>query len=311
MAASVLGARPGPMCLGDGPACRTGHPRRGGPLGSSGVSRTTQLLHVAGLEGTELKLVTTPSRLVVFVHGFGGEPVASWAHFALGSGSPWWDAADLLFVGYDSTRLDVLGVASALRFLIQRTFPHLAGEYLYAGGAYLRPPDAPAYSELIVVGHSLGGVVVRRAIVDMVNAATHDGTVETDPALSQGRLCLFSPATAGFDPTGDFGLFVELIGQKLLRMSLRSPPALRALRPGSAELASCQRTTEVAQRDHEAIRLLQPQTVWANPDHIVVALNYDTDLPSYPAFERNHRNVCKPNFAYPLPWSVVETGALP
>lgn len=58
----------------------------------------------------------SPERLVVFVHGFSGRAVTSWNRLAeSGFVSDWWRRADLLFVGYESTRENVTGAANRLR----------------------------------------------------------------------------------------------------------------------------------------------------------------------------------------------------
>ena len=58
-------------------------------------------------------IVSSPPQLVIFVHGFNGRAVKTWRDFADGTNqTPWWSEADLIFVGYDSLRREINGVAS-------------------------------------------------------------------------------------------------------------------------------------------------------------------------------------------------------
>src|ERR1700733_303489 len=104
-----------------------------------------------------------PERLVVFVHGFYGGPLGTWQRFPEGP-PPWWHTSDLLFVGYDSHRDNITGTAARLRRQLPRFYPDLPDELLEIGGVRLRAPRTEPYPELYVVGHSLGGVIVRRAL---------------------------------------------------------------------------------------------------------------------------------------------------
>ena len=273
-------------------------------------THTTRQLQVAGLEGTEFKLADRPVRLVIFVHGFRGEPTTSWGDFRAVREIKWWAESDILFVGYASQTLDPTGVANTLRLLIERVYPHLPEEYLSAGGVYFRDPNRAPYSELILVGHSLGGLIVRRVAVDMVRSWERTGN-ELPPLLASGRMCLFSPATAGFDPTGSLGTLQSLLGRRVYEIVLRNPPALRDLRPNSTVLESCRRLTERAASRYEKLRVLFPQIVWANPDRVVVASDYDSDLLSHSQVAVTHRTVCKGHSGYMLPWEVIESGSLP
>src|SRR5262245_36210211 len=67
------------------------------------------------------------TRLVVFVHGFGGKAVCTWLDFpSLDLGvqeNVWWRGADLLFIGYQSTRDSITAVANRIRSQLPRFYP--------------------------------------------------------------------------------------------------------------------------------------------------------------------------------------------
>src|SRR5215204_3099031 len=80
-----------------------------------------------------------PVRLVVFVHGFGGQAVNTWQRFPEGGRNrAWWRDSDLLFVGYDSRRDNITGTAARLRRELPRFYPSLPAELMQAGEARVR-----------------------------------------------------------------------------------------------------------------------------------------------------------------------------
>src|SRR5947209_7095193 len=91
-------------------------------------------------------------------------------------------ASDMLFAGYPSESENITGIPYRLCQQIPRFFPNLPRGFLEEGEAHVRVPAGSPYSELLLVGHSLGGVVLRRALRE----AAHHG-------LSSAKLML-SPA---------------------------------------------------------------------------------------------------------------------
>lgn len=253
-------------------------------------------------------------RLVVFIHGFKGKPVGTWLSFpwsALHSG--WWAESDLLFVGYDSLKKSVVGVASELALQIPRFYPVPPTHLFSASSIKPRPPSQ--YDELVLVGHSLGGLILRRLLVDAAHdweEALRDDPDASRPAVLEASTRLFSPASAGFRPTGNLG---TARAAKLLSLSevvFRRSPAFWDLQVDSELIRRTQQRTErLVGADRNRYRALQPSIIWAEPDHVVVPERYDTDLRPYLVDGKSHRSVCKPNDRYTAPFVFVETGALP
>src|SRR5690349_20485794 len=80
-----------------------------------------------------------PRRYVVFVHGFGGQPLeTSKQFFNPGGTRGWWVEADMLFVKYDSKRRTIAGVAHELLREIERFYPAIPDELAEADGERLR-----------------------------------------------------------------------------------------------------------------------------------------------------------------------------
>lgn len=244
-------------------------------------------------------------RLVVFVHGFNGSAVESWNEFPVAGGfRDWWSASDLLFVTYPSTRDSVAGAAYRLRQRLPDFYPtpHPAA----MGNRHpARDNTKEPYSELILVGHSLGGVVLRRALADAAQIHKDDGT---SSILLESSLRLFSPAQGGFRPTKGVGALRASPLWKFIEIILRASNSYADLEPGSGALTDLRRRTEALAVDYAALRAA---TIWANPDEIVADQSYDTDRVDSFVDGKNHRSICKPKrYEYEVPWDFAESGSL-
>lgn len=252
-----------------------------------------------------------PSRLVVFVHGFSGGTVSSWQRFP-STDRAWWSESDMLFVGYDSRIDSITGTSARLRRNLPRFFPHLPSELLESGNALVRATDDEPYRELFLVGHSLGGVILRRAVCDLA----HDWLVQLEldeqtprPPLLTGSLLLFSPASAGFRAAGILGIIRATPAWYGINLYLRRSSAYSDLQPGSPILTETRRRTEELVSSHKAdLSALRARILWANPEDVVVPERYDSDLGDDAVDGTTHQSVCKPSSTYVAPWLMVESG---
>lgn len=250
-------------------------------------------------------------RLIVFVHGFLGNSRGTWGQFAhLDEASEWWRAADLVFVSYDSVRDNITAVADRTRRYIGDFYPAPHGALLACDDAAVREQPAAAYAELIAVGHSLGGLVLRRAIVDAVQdwVDTRETPAPRRSPLVEAQLRLFSPASAGFRAAGLLGLIQAGGLWPGVELWLRQSSAYIDLQQNSPLLRDTRRRTEALRRDRDAAAL-PARIAWANPDNVVLSERYDTDPPSYSVDGRSHVSVCKAAPDYTVPWTFVETGS--
>jgi pimeloyl-ACP methyl ester carboxylesterase len=247
----------------------------------------------------------TPTRLVVFVHGFDGKPLETWLRFPDGASTrPWWRESDLLFVGYDSTNGTIKGFADNLRHEIPAFYPARRRDLLEADGAKVCEPTD--YAELVIVGHSLGGVVARRAVCDAIRVSQEGTSVSP---LATATVRLFSPATAGFRPAGKLGMLFETkVLRKVAMIKLRRSQAFTELERTSPLLDDTRTTTEALAHDDPSSSPLHPRTLWAFDDEVVEARDYKTDPISDSIEKVSHSSVCKPKSAYIAPWDYVETG---
>jgi pimeloyl-ACP methyl ester carboxylesterase len=193
-------------------------------------------------------------------------------------------------------------------------YPTLPDALLEAGGVRLpEREENTQYEELILVGHSLGGVVIRRALIDSAEDWTQrlaqDAEAER-PRILDGQVYLFSPATAGFRPAGWMGFLRSGPTWCLVEMQLRRSSAYSDLQLDSEVLRRTKQRTEAALASPKAADLdaLRARILWANPDDVVVSDRYDTDFVDHFIDGPTHRSVCKPNARYEAPWRFVETG---
>lgn len=211
-----------------------------------------------------------PARLVVFIHGFRGGAVRTWQRFPEGARtSDWWEASDLLFVGYPSQRDNITGTASRLRRELPRFFPRPPSDLLEIGDVRVRALPDGDYEELVLVGHSLGGVVLRRALCDAADEwleRISEDPSTPKPCLLEANMRLFSPASAGFRPAGLLGFLSAGPAWLALNMYLRSSSAFADLQQDSAVLAETRRRTEQLVKRDAGLEALRARILWANPD---------------------------------------------
>jgi len=104
-----------------------------------------------------IRIVPGQRRAVVFLHGFTGDQDDTWDRFPtlLGTQVADWD---IYTVGYDTTLLpDITGLWTA-----DPDLPIIATQFCTE--LSIRP--LLGYSELTLIGHSMGGLVVQRALLD-------------------------------------------------------------------------------------------------------------------------------------------------
>jgi pimeloyl-ACP methyl ester carboxylesterase len=249
------------------------------------------------------------TRLIVFVHGFLGDVLRSWTDFELsGQVGQWWEESDLLFVGYRSTRENITSVADRLRRYLPAVYPTPFPAAMNGNGVRARDDISSPYEELLLVGHSLGGLVIRCALVDAAQQWVNGGPGAEKPVLLNAETRLFSPASAGFRPAGLLGLAEELGMLKLTPLRLGMCSAYTDLQPDSTLIADIQKRTEhfVEITSEPALRA---SILWANPDNVVRTEWYATDkYRESTDWGQTHTTVCKPRDTYRLPWHFVENG---
>jgi hypothetical protein len=243
-----------------------------------------------------------PSDAILFVHGWGGAAGGTWEAFPQAVGiMPEASRADVFFLDYPSVKSQVPFCAAQLRrFLfdlvrnpidrmIDRSLPAIAPK---------RAPNA-RYSRILVVAHSMGAVISRRAIMDL-DRPPPEGLTEDE--LAKFRLLFFAPAHCGSTiplllgaALGlDFLPGAKLIGS-LARLWFQSLRDLEVGSPSLTKLANdCHRLREGRTERNASIRHLRATVYHAHNDRVVSQNDFDQDLPFQPVMNQTHRSICKP-----------------
>jgi pimeloyl-ACP methyl ester carboxylesterase len=265
---------------------------------------------------------------IAFVHGFWGDAYSTWQDFQVlvdecSSSMPLFLEADLFFFQYEAAGNFVGPSADKLGHFIKLLFPRPPeslfsidltqtdwGKELPFTRLFIRRGPYE-YKRLVLVGHSLGAVVIRQLILDLacqfaiencVPALQIKHIVETCPALL-ANVCLISPAHLGFRPAGTLGALFSLSSLAgVLRTFLAFYRAFSELEPDSALLKSLRQRTEALAVRYPQLSALSAKSLWAENDDVVVMDRFDCDPPMTYASGRNHVNVCKPlrNYLKPL-----------
>lgn len=260
------------------------------------------------------------TRAVIFVHGWGGSPEATWYEFQdlidddhEPDAPDWWRHADLYFYSYESRRFSIAEhVAAFLEFLDgvfpspPKSIPHLPDG----------SPQTEKYIELYLVGHSLGGVVLRESILDRAAIAQASKRATTKSiALLNGQLRLFAPAMHGAEPSGWLGLTYHLLSEiKEIK------PWFNALAESSTIIRQLSRESDKLKRLHDETDRLATVTdypalvadvVYGEKEHIVERDKFRLDKIALPRPGMGHKSICKPHerYRYPLRFVVRGTDA--
>jgi len=253
-------------------------------------------------------------RAVVFVHGFGGDALGTWAQLQLiiddeTAGSEF-ASTDLFFFQYRSVWEHI--ESSTDRFLkffeclipkpdishFSCSNPLLVESSGSESKTICALPAARHYEDVVLAGHSEGGVVIRQAIINRL--------ARTSSKLLDCRLSLFAPAISGYAPSGLLGTLTKspILGP-ILEAFLWASPAYQDLKknePGKDDFLTELRKKTQAAAQRSPRNALRANILWGRSDRIVTPKKYDFDQQEF--VEQGHVGVCKPNRYYlkPLDW---------
>jgi pimeloyl-ACP methyl ester carboxylesterase len=246
---------------------------------------------------------------VIYVHGFMGDAIDTWRDLVyyvdLLPDLPF-AKADLYFVNYGAENEFVLTNTHFLRTFVKDLFPtppptlftHCLADLDWKVcrttelEVAIRTPKK--YARLILVGHSLGGVVIRRLIADEF-ADLKWQSENPSSHLANADVRLFAPAQLGFRPVAWANLISSSPLGVLLRLGASLNRGFSDLQENCETLKQLRRETEHAARLHPTAKALRPYVLWGDREDIVVPGRFDTDPPLQVAVEtaQSHTSVCK------------------
>ncbi len=282
--------------------------------------------HIPDYEGSYALLsASNPTdRAIVFVHGFWGDSYNTWQEFQILADEcsrecPWVSRSDLYFLQYQGATNYVGLNADILREFLMRIFP-TPPEVLFSedlsGLDWIRRPDINPiqiregpykYSDLVLVGHSLGGLIIRKLIRDEVKRLRDSCLSQSEFPLLSAEVRLISPAHLGFRPAGPLGMTWKLMNAgTLLRGILSWYRAFNELQPDSHIINIVRSETEQFALDYPELPSLTADVLWADHEDLVIVGEYQCDhAPTYAHARTNHLTVCKPRRSYLKPLEFV------
>ncbi len=239
---------------------------------------------------------------VLFIHGFNGSAVQTWMDFEkLLPDSEKCRHHDFLFFGYDGLRSDLTASAGIFRDFLTRLFESPSAVLQDAIPAAAKRPDNFAYKSLLIVGHSLGAVLARRALLD--------ATLMHSSWPNHCRLCLFAPAHQG-------AVVVALVVGATAIWPILSPftalvrfqsPLIDQLSKGSDILKQLQDETIEATKGGANPHLIASRVLIAQYERVVDNKRFANDPPAITLVSTSHIDICKPNSDYLDPLMHIES----
>jgi pimeloyl-ACP methyl ester carboxylesterase len=227
---------------------------------------------------------------ILFIHGFNGSAIETWMDFEkMLPESGGCRRRDLFFVGYDALRSDLTASAGIFRDFLDRFFEKPADLLSGAIPTAAKRANNFTYRSLLIVGHSLGAIIARRALLD--------ATLMNKAWPSSCRLCLFAPAHRGARVTElamealSFWSFIKPFSAFLRFQS----PLIDQLRRGSDTLKTLHDETMEATRNGANPHLKAVRVLIAQYERIVDNIRFANDPPAITIAAKSHINLCKPN----------------
>lgn len=261
----------------------------------------------------------SPDTLFLFVHGLSGNTVSTWLGFpemtvAHAAAYPKLAAGDMVYYYYESISTPIRENANTLEKFVNEV---LTTNAVRAGAS-----GTNRYANLVLIGHSEGGVLIRRMILNRLNAirsaaakqSTAGGNqaadiirtaAANDPILN-AKVRLFAPAHLGTNFSTGIGAILDLVD--ILLAVAKKKLVANELLPNSPIISAVQQGIIEAYREFPGIPALAARVLFAIPDGIVHDQGYercDTVESVDRAEKRNHVSVCKPDDNYLRPLEFV------
>jgi hypothetical protein len=236
----------------------------------------------------------TPTKLLVFVHGFKGAAITTWGSLPdeLCVSSSKLDYYDIVRFGYPSVVQTASESAHELqrlldKLLLSSTAPSFVNRSLKQYDHSIKPRSPTwKYSSVVLVGHSLGACVIRRAVLNQLRS----GKKKWPQKL---KLIWFAPAHRGVRLFRLWSLVtVGVPLQGIDKLASFFAPVLTDLAEDSDFLKELLKQTEDLAPANSSLNA--PLTFWAWKDKVVVNREFGTDKTPYENIKGvNHVSICK------------------
>ena len=248
-----------------------------------------------GKNSTAYLSLSKPHTLVIFVHGFAGEAQGTWDDFPrLIRTQNDFDECDVVFYGYESLK----GQANnnALRFY--RDLTALLEKHPNRLGYARNDVEIDfEYENVLIIGHSLGAIIIRRALLC---AKTDDKSW-----LDRCRMVLFAPAHRGARIQNLVMQCMPILGKVAVSLGLLTIPVLDDLKPDSVTITSLLADSNMYLASGTGDFTKAHNVLWAEREIVVHNQPFCQDENATLVERKGHTKVCKPSEDYLLPYQVV------
>jgi pimeloyl-ACP methyl ester carboxylesterase len=249
-------------------------------------------------------------KALIFIHGFNGSANATWNDFyGLYGNFPEFSGYDLFFYQYDSMNVQANNVAVNFYHLIDELYKHPNNSITTCfppprnksrtadrqDAITLPDREGLTYSKIVIVAHSLGAVVTRRALL----FAKKDRREWVDLT----SMILFAPAHMGARAIPHLRSLLFPWPLKFLAGLIEFKLAsLDDLMPHSDTLNDILAETKELKIKGEHQFTIAKSVVWAGKELIVYNANFLDDPNPIEFEDKDHINVCKssPEFLRPI-----------
>jgi alpha-beta hydrolase superfamily lysophospholipase len=239
--------------------------------------------------------------VIIFVHGFGGSPLKTWENFH--GYLPITEAfkhSDLVFYSYNSKTMQANNSALEFRhFMDQLLSQANYFSTFFTANLYDRPEDFQ-YKRVILVAHSLGAIICRKAMLQAhQNAAAW-------PAMTE--MVLFAPAHSGARSIRAIeGIFSYIpFLKELLDYHIVTVDDVDLSRP-NCSLYQLRSDTQAVINAGEGKFTIAKKVVWAGREYVVNNAFFYNDVEPGTESAEKHTTVCKPYSGYLAPIEVLTT----
>ena len=248
---------------------------------------------------------------LVFVHGWRGRATETWEAFPRAIRfTPEAVRADAFLVEYPTTRATVTIAAGHFADFLKDLLSDPAGTCVNPSlpqGA--TPRQAFRYKRLILVAHSMGAAVVRRAVIDLDSDELTNAQRESiqllffAPAHKGSTLPLLVQSGLGLDRLPGAGLVGKALTlyYRSLEDLAENSDFLRGLADG------CKTAREERMQHGDPYGHLRAHVYHADGDKVVVQNQFDRDYRIQPVMGTNHRGICKPDDHYRIPVAALQS----
>lgn len=254
----------------------------------------------------------TTDTAVIFFHGFWGDAHETWLNFESMIDShrtryPEWDRSDLFFFQYSSFRRSISDIAGLVLKVVESIYPNpptklfeLDVPAMGIPNVFQKSLDQHKYEKLLLVGHSEGGAVLRRAIEIAYK------NKKLGKELAGATMNLFAPAHLGFEPKGWIGSCLSVARISQVAMTIfNASPAFVEMKEKTTLLNTATNTNLYAKESPD-FKALRARVLIGQHDMIVVRgeFAYDEVLDQVP--DQDHTSICKPRGKYLTPLTFAQ-----